>query len=109
MIKFNVIEDNGGGITLFVFDINGNVIYGHTGYEFQHGQIKEDIKELESMEYGDDFYLGHWGDDCEEKPQSLYDMMMSEPTGYKIIADENGIYPELMGISGEDEFSTEEE
>ncbi len=34
MKKYQVIEDNGGGLTLVVFDENGYVEYLHNGYEY---------------------------------------------------------------------------
>lgn len=33
MRKYEVIEDNGGGLTLVVFNKNGKVDYLHSGYE----------------------------------------------------------------------------
>lgn len=34
MRKYEVIEDNGGGLTLVVFNNNGIVDYLHSGYEY---------------------------------------------------------------------------
>lgn len=34
MRKYEVIEDNGGGLTLVVFNENGDVDYLHSGYEY---------------------------------------------------------------------------
>ena len=36
MKKFQVIEDNGGGLTLAVFNEDGNIEYLHSGYEYGH-------------------------------------------------------------------------
>lgn len=37
MKKFEVIEDDGGGLTLVVFSEEENVEYIHDGYEFSYG------------------------------------------------------------------------
>ena len=34
MKKYEVIEDNGGGLHLVVFGVGGNVEYLHSGYEY---------------------------------------------------------------------------
>ena len=49
MRKYEVIEDNGGGLILSVFDKNGNVEYLHSGYEFSNsGSIMRDIMMLKN-------------------------------------------------------------
>lgn len=37
MRKFEVIEDNSGGLTLAVFNTEGKVDYIHSGYEYSQG------------------------------------------------------------------------
>ena len=49
MKKYQVIEDNGGGLTLVVFDENGHVEYLHSGYEYgTPGRLLEDLENLKS-------------------------------------------------------------
>ena len=101
--KFNVIEDNGGGLTLVIFDDSDEVSYLHTGYEYIIGQLTNDLKELAN---GSD--PSTW-DGCEENPQEIYDNIISFEYGWKIIADNNGIYPEDMGAAGCLEFKIRRE
>lgn len=47
MRKYEVIEDNGGGLTLVVFNNNGIVDYLHSGYEYgTSGRLMDDIQAL---------------------------------------------------------------
>ena len=47
MRKYEVIEDNGGGLTLVVFNKNGKVDYLHSGYEYgKHGRLICDLEAL---------------------------------------------------------------
>lgn len=47
MRKYEVIEDNGGGLTLVVFNSNGIVDYLHSGYEYgTSGRLMDDIQAL---------------------------------------------------------------
>ena len=101
--KFNVIEDNGGGITLVIFDDSNEVSYLHTGYEYISGQLTDDLTELAN---GSD--PSTW-DGCEENPQEIYDNITSFEYGWEIIADNNGIYPEDMGAAGRKEFEIRRE
>ena len=51
MKKYQVIEDNGGGLTLVVFGNNGNVEYLHSGYEFgSRGRLLEDLENLKKRD-----------------------------------------------------------
>ena len=72
MKNYQVIEDNGGGLTLVVFDDNNKVEYLHNGYEYNHGQLKQDLNALES---GDD-PLTDWEGNT-ENPQEVYNQMTS--------------------------------
>lgn len=103
--KFCVIEDNGGGLTLVIFDDNDSskVSYLHTGYEYILGQLTNDLTELSN---GSD--PSTW-DGCEDDPQEIYDNITSFEYGWEIIADNNGIYPEDMGAAGCLEFEIEKE
>ena len=100
MKKYEVIEDNGGGLTLVVFDTDGNVEYLHSGYEYSVGALQADIASLVE----DD--ASTW-DGNDEYPQVTYDDMTSDEYGWKIIADNDGIYPDEMGIAGCKEFGIE--
>lgn len=99
MKKYEVIEDNGGGLTLVVFNENGEVEYLHTGYEYVIGKLSDDLKYLKD---GDD-PANDW-DGNEENPQEIYDNITSFEYGWEIVADNDGIYPNKMGIAACLEF-----
>lgn len=102
--RYEVIEDNGGGLHLVVFAESGEVEYLHTGYEYVNGQLKNDIKLLES---GDN-PAKDW-EENEENPQEVYDNITSFEYGWKIVADNDGIYPDKMGSAACLEFGINQE
>lgn len=95
--QFEVIEDNGGGLYLVVFNDNGNVIYLHSGYEYTAGALKTDISALDTEDPED------W-EGNEENPQQSYDDMTDYEYGWEVIADNNGCYYDKMGCAGHREF-----
>lgn len=100
MKKFQAIEDNGGGLTLAVFNENGNIEYLHSGYEYgTPGRLLED---LENLKNGDDPKIDWEGN--EENPQCVYDDMTSFKYGGEIVADNDGMYPDKMGNAACIEF-----
>jgi len=97
---FEVIEDNGGGLTLAVFNENGLVEYLHTGYEYSPGNLLDDLRALKS---GDN-PVEEW-DGNEDDPQGIYDDLISDiPCGCQIVADSKQIYPDRMGFAACKEF-----
>ena len=48
---YKVTENNGGGLTLNIWTADGRYIYAHSGYEYNRGQLSQDIASLED---GDD-------------------------------------------------------
>lgn len=96
--KFVIIEDNGGGLTLVVFDDNkpNKVSYLYTGYEYILGKLTNDLIELAN---GAD--PSTW-EGCEENPKEIY--IKSCEYGWEIIADNDGLYSSKMGAAGRLEF-----
>lgn len=88
--SYKVIEDNGGGLHLVVFE-GQKVVYLHSGYEYNVGQLKEDIKELVSGASVDEW------EGNEDDPQASYDNIISFEYGWEIVADQDGVYPDKMG------------
>lgn len=101
--KFVIIEDNGGGLTLIIFDDNDSnkVSYLHTGYEYILGQLTNDLIELAN---GAD--PSTW-EGCEENPEEIYNDFLFHEYGWEIIADNDGLYPSKMGAAGRLEFGIE--
>lgn len=104
MLKFEAIEDNAGGLYLVVFDNNGDAIYMHTEYEFNPGQLSEDI---EALKRGDN-PASDW-DGNVESPEELYGEITSNINTYKIVCDNDGIYPNNMGAAARLEFGIHQE
>lgn len=99
MKRYEIIEDNGGGLTLVTFDENNCVDYLHTGYEYVTGQL---LKDLEALRNGDNSVEDWEGN--EKNPQEVYDNIKSYEYGWEIVADNNGIYPDKMGCAACIEF-----
>lgn len=105
MKKYEVIENNGGGLTLVVFNNNGIVDYLHSGYEYgASGRLMDDIQALKN---GDN-PATDW-DGNEDNPQAVYDNIVSFECGWEIVADNDGIYPDKMGCAARLEFGIEME
>lgn len=107
MKKFNVIEDNGGGLTLVTFVENGNIDYLHTGYEYCPGQLQDDLKELERnvpIKFWDGNNLHTLDTENPEDMESWFPWE-EKGIGWDIVADNAGIYPEVMGTAALIEFN----
>lgn len=98
MKKFEVIEDNGGGLTLVVFATDGTAEYIHHGYEYNLGQLTEDLRAIRD---GAD-PANDWDRDVDD-PQGWYDDLLSFHQGrdWEVVADNDGIYPGNMGCVAE--------
>lgn len=99
MESYQVIEDNVGGLHLAVFDVQGDCIYFHSGYEFCCGQLTADIAALQSGEPA----LGQWEGNSDD-PAGEYDHITNYEFGWSIVCDNNGIYPESMRSAAKIEF-----
>ena len=96
-MNYQVIEDGGGSVYLFVFAEDGQVIHGIGNLEYaQPGELDNlDVTDVAGWE-------GHLDD-----PQDGYDSLTGFPFGWQVIADQNGRYPERMGRAGQILFQVE--
>ena len=109
MKNYKVIEDNGGGLTLVVFAADCETIeYIHSGYEYNPGQLTED---LEALKNGDDPANDWDGNDLDsvdgmENPEDLESWFpwSQKGQGWEVVADNDGIYPDDMGGAASREF-----
>lgn len=91
--KWEVLEDNAGGLHLAVFDLeNDGVEYIHSGYETEGDQLLEDIELLKS---GEADPVNDWDGNAED-PQGLYDELVNSRET-SIVADDDGVYYSKMG------------
>lgn len=107
MRKFEVIEDNGGGLTLVVFNAEGEVDYIHSGYEYTQGQLQNDLKALKNGGNPVEDWDGNCGGlewEYGTDPQAIYDDIKSYEYGWEVVADNECLYPEKMGGAALSEF-----
>lgn len=97
-LSYQVLEDNGGGLHLAVFD-GDKCIYYASGYEHSPDSLQEDI---EALRNGGHPLQDVWESNLPDgyTPQQLYDELTSYEYGWQIIADDAGVYPERMGAAG---------
>ncbi len=107
MKNYEVLEDNAGQLYLAVFDDKYNCIYIHGGYEYNPGQLQEDLQALKN---GDDVL--QWDGNCGgytweygEAPQALYEEI--SPV-CNVVADNDGIYPDKTGNNAKIEFGIDD-
>lgn len=89
MRKYKVIEYNGGGLTLVVFGENGSL-----------------INDINALKNGED--PSYWDGNVDD-PQAAYDEINSFDFGFEVVADEDGIYPNKMGVAASLEFGIDEQ
>ena len=92
---FEVIEDNAGGLQLFVYDDDDNVVYAASDFEYVPGDLTEAMKALWE---GADPIADGW-DVQYEDPQEFrngFTEQSQRTGGWELVADENGVY-EMMG------------
>lgn len=109
-LNYKVFEDNGGGLTLYVFGADEEILYAHTGYEYVIGDLSDCISQLndnadawkdwdnnlvDTMEYDYAEALGELENECI--------CHISE-----VVADQDGLYREIMNIAARKEFEVED-
>jgi len=125
--KYQVTENNGGGLTLYVWE-DDKLIYAHAGYEYNPGQLTQDIQALNdgsdinlwdgndltnediitacrtSYEY-DGEHIGDIFDDNGDIIPLTEDEYYDDHQSTKIICDNDGpIEARDMGRAGQAEF-----
>lgn len=105
---YTVIEDNGGGLYLYIFPHGSDVpVKGFGGYEYNPGNLTAD---LDLLDKGDDAET--W-DNCMADPAADWDNLTGHDYGYEVIATGGGgqrtLYPDRMGRAGQIEFGADNE
>ena len=103
MKKYEVIEDNCGGLALAVFGENDTVEYIHCGYEHTPGQLRKDILAIKSGADPESEWDGNCGGGEFE-----YGNDTESEHSWKVVADSDGIYPRAMGTAARKELMGEE-
>ncbi|MGB4952277.1 MAG: hypothetical protein WBO55_16770 [Rhizobiaceae bacterium] len=101
-MKYKVIENNGGGMSLYVFS-GRKCVWSHTGYEYSPGNL---IADLDSLEAGAD-PRRDW-DGGVDDPQGDYDQIMSYDHGWELVAEggkgRRELHKARMGRAAQIEF-----
>lgn len=103
-LNFKVIEDNGGGLHLYIFNQRGRVTHAFHDWEYQEpGYLAENLTYL--REGG---RVDAW-DNNDPDPSGDYTSMTSSQYGWEVVADNDGTYPQVMGRAAQDAFAIEVE
>lgn len=99
-LTWQVVEDNGGGLHLFVFEEN-DVIYYADGYEHSDDALRDAVQALRDGRdpRAEGWELPIWVVEGEHDIQRIYDELTSNQYGWQIVADQDGIYPDRMGAA----------
>ena len=98
-MKYEVYETNSGGLVLVVYRGDRSACYVHSGYEFVPGQLTRDIDLLRG---GANPILDGW--DNNELGELGENFVSALRLGSCLIADNDGCYPDCMGVAGCLEF-----
>jgi hypothetical protein len=103
---YKVVEDNGGGLHLYVF-WGSKVIYAATDYEYAPGRLTQDLRALDE---GTD--ISRWDSNVDD-PQAAYDSITSHEYGWKVVASGGGgqrhLHKSVMGGAAQIEFGVSDD
>jgi len=106
MFKYRVIEDNGGGLHLFVFS-GRKIVFASSGYEYRPGAL---VGDLDALDTGDD--TATW-DSNSDNPQGDWDSIISHAYGWEIVASnvsgKRKLHKSRMGAAACIEFGVSED
>jgi hypothetical protein len=101
-----VIEDNGGGLHLFVFR-GKKIVFAHSGYEYIPGNLTQDLSVLDD---GGD--TSDW-EGCSDDPQGDWDNLTGSEFGWSIVASGNNgkrkLHKAKMGRAAQIEFGVSDD
>ena len=100
--SFRYIEDNGGGLHLFVFDVNDKVVGGITNLEYAGEGEWDAVKDSMSIDALEEIrrWEGHMSDHGID-PAEFYAEIMGSDFGYNVVCDNGTLYPDTMGRAAE--------
>jgi len=117
---YRVIEDNGGGLALFILsgtDDNQKVVYGATGYEYRPSALTKDITAF----MGGSSPVDEWEEQTDSTTgesidaQEIYDNYDNHEYGWEIVAQgdfdtqKEIKWPQKMGAAAKTEFRIDDE
>lgn len=106
-MKYQVIEDNGGGLHLYVFS-GQKCVWAHTGYEYSPGNLGKDLSVLE-----DGFDPRKDWEGGADDPQGTYENTTSYKYGWEVVAEggkgRRKLHKAKMGRAAQIEFGVSDE
>ena len=107
-LPFQVMEDNGGGLHLLIFNEDLEVIYMSSNFEINKGELTKALVEIMGETPTQiKTTISHWESSYDENSwdiQEEYERLTQDKIGIFTIVDNQGAYPALMGNSGCIEF-----
>ena len=112
-LPFQVMEDNGGGLYLVVFNEDREIIFLSGEYEYEHTILtnalinisNKTIDEAKSIVNSWKTNVNNFNDNRSNLDYtSIYEKLTQDRIGVLTIIDNLGIYPALMGNAGCIEF-----
>lgn len=94
--RFEIYEDNGGGLYLCVFDIDGVCIRIFENFEYQDGPSLQEALMLLSE---DETSYEQWDGDLAERIGSTAGALYEEGLG-TLIVDNDGVWLSQLGVAG---------
>ena len=101
MPRFQIIEDTGNTLYLAYFDDDEKVTYFNSSYTGEKGKL---TKAVVSLIVGGNPISEKWEGNAQD-PQAAYNALTSAESTWTVIADQCGLYPELMKQTAIYEFS----
>ena len=117
-LPFQVMEDNGGGLHLIVFNEDREIIFLSGEYEYEHTILTnalidisgKTIDEAKSIVNSWKTNVNNFNDNKSDLDYtSIYEKLTQDRVGCFTIIDNQNIYPDLMGNAGTIEFKILEE
>lgn len=100
-----IIEDNAGGLTMYIMDEHDKCVFAHSGYEYYPGLLAENIKDLL-----EDDSCAYW-EGNEPSVAAGWDELEYGGNGLELVAQTNDsglhTYPHRMGGAARSEFGVD--
>lgn len=107
-LPFQVMEDNGGGLHLLIFDEDLEPIYMSSNFEYNRGELTKALVEIMGETPSQiKTIISSWESSYDENSwniQEEYEKLTQDKIGVFTIINNQEIYPALMGNAGAIEF-----
>ena len=112
-LPFQVMEDNGGGLYLVVFNEDREIIFLSGEYEYEHTVLANALVSISNKTIDEaKLIVNSWKTNVNDFDNdrsnldyaSIYEKLAQDKIGCFTIIDNQGVYPALMGNAGAIEF-----